>query len=52
MTSSPAHICETTPNNLVTLARWMAGDFSNYQQAFENSKDYAHIHVFFSAITL
>ena len=34
-------------NDLVTLARWMAGDFSNYQQASENPRDYAHIHVFF-----
>jgi CpeT protein len=34
-------------NNIVTLARWMAGDFSNAQQAFDNPKDYAHIHVFF-----
>ncbi|WP_427162974.1 chromophore lyase CpcT/CpeT [Aliinostoc sp. HNIBRCY26] len=25
----------------------MAGDFSNQQQAFENPKEYAHIHVFF-----
>ncbi|MDY6786281.1 MAG: chromophore lyase CpcT/CpeT [Cyanobacteriota bacterium] len=33
--------------NLVTLARWMAGDFSNAQQAYDNSKDYAHIHVLF-----
>lgn len=34
-------------NDLVTLARWMAGDFSNYKQASENPRDYAHIHVFF-----
>lgn len=34
-------------SDLVTLARWMAGDFSNYQQSFENPRDYAHIHVFF-----
>ena len=34
-------------NDLVTLARWMSGDFSNYQQAYDNPKDYAHIHVFF-----
>ncbi|MGD1862137.1 MAG: chromophore lyase CpcT/CpeT [Leptolyngbyaceae cyanobacterium] len=33
--------------NLLTLARWMAGDFSNYKQAIENPKDFAHIHVFF-----
>jgi CpeT protein len=34
-------------NNLVTLAQWMAGDFSNYKQAAASPKDYAHIHVFF-----
>jgi CpeT protein len=32
---------------LLTLARWMAGDFSNYQQARDNPQNYAHIHVFF-----
>lgn len=34
-------------NDLMTLACWMAGDFSNYRQAFENPRQYAHIHVFF-----
>ncbi len=33
--------------DLVTLARWMSGDFSNQKQALENSKDYAHIHILF-----
>ena len=28
-------------NNLVTLANWMAGDFSNYKQSFDNPKLYA-----------
>ncbi|MEB3280117.1 MAG: chromophore lyase CpcT/CpeT [Lyngbya sp.] len=32
---------------LLKLARWIAGDFSNQKQAFENPKDYAHIRVFF-----
>lgn len=32
---------------LLTLAHWIAGDFSNQQQAFEDAKNYAHIHVFF-----
>lgn len=40
-----------TPNaqsdDLLVLARWMAGDFSNYKQASENPRQYAHIHVFF-----
>ncbi|BAY10052.1 chromophore lyase CpcT/CpeT [Calothrix sp. NIES-2098] len=47
MTSSLPNICQTGSHNLITLARWMAGDFSNYQQAFKNPKEYAHIHVFF-----
>jgi CpeT protein len=38
---------DATATDLVTLARWMAGDFSNQKQALENSKDYAHIHVLF-----
>jgi CpeT protein len=32
---------------LVNLARVMAGDFSNYQQAENNPRDYAHLRVFF-----
>ncbi|MFM6324591.1 MAG: chromophore lyase CpcT/CpeT [Microcystis sp.] len=32
---------------LLTLAHWIAGDFSNQKQAFEDAKNYAHIHVFF-----
>lgn len=38
---------EAGSNDLLTLASWMAGDFSNYQQAAASPKDYAHIHVFF-----
>ena len=34
-------------DDLITLAHWMAGDFSNQKQAFESPKDYAHIHVLF-----
>lgn len=34
-------------DNRITLARWMAGDFSNAKQAAENPRQYAHIHVFF-----
>ena len=34
-------------SNLDTLAHWMAGDFSNYKQSFDNPKLYAHIHIFF-----
>jgi CpeT protein len=41
------HSSETLASDLITLARWMAGDFSNLKQAQENAKDYAHIHVCF-----
>ena len=41
------HKSEAISNDLLTLAHWMAGDFSNYQQASTSPKDYAHIHVFF-----
>ncbi|MEM6867038.1 MAG: chromophore lyase CpcT/CpeT [Cyanobacteria bacterium P01_C01_bin.121] len=33
--------------NLVTLATWMAGDFSNLKQANAALKDFAHIRIFF-----
>lgn len=29
------------------LAQWMAGDFSNQKQAFADSKNFAHIRIFF-----
>lgn len=35
----------THPTDLATLARWMAADFSNQQQAFDNPPLYAHIRV-------
>ena len=34
-------------NLMLTLARWMAGEFSNQKQSFADAKNYAHIHVFF-----
>ncbi|BAU64868.1 hypothetical protein STA3757_22450 [Stanieria sp. NIES-3757] len=34
-------------NLLIDLAKLMAGDFSNHQQAFADSKTYAHIRIFF-----
>lgn len=34
-------------NNLILLAQWMAGDFSNQKQAAENPRNYAHIRIFF-----
>jgi CpeT protein len=47
MSLSHPHEFATITPNLVTLASWMAGDFSNAQQAHDNAKDFAHIHVFF-----
>lgn len=47
MSTNPLHPDRAASNDLVTLARWMAGDFSNAKQALENPKQYAHIHVFF-----
>jgi CpeT protein len=34
-------------DDLITLARWMAGGFSNYQQAAAEPRMFAHIRVFF-----
>ena len=35
----------THATDIVTLARWMAADFSNQEQAFENPPFFAHIRV-------
>lgn len=35
----------THSRDIVTLARWMAADFSNQEQAFENPPFFAHIRV-------
>lgn len=35
----------TNSTDIASLARWMAGDFSNQAQAFENPPFYAHIRV-------
>mgnify|MGYP002777758187 CR=1 FL=1 len=35
----------TSATDIATLARWMAADFSNQEQAFENPPLYAHIRV-------
>ena len=35
----------THSTDIVTLARWMAADFSNQEQAFENPPFFAHIRV-------
>ncbi len=38
-----------SPTNLdlITLAQWMAGDFSNQKQSFDYPTQYAHIRIFF-----
>ncbi|MEM7725065.1 MAG: chromophore lyase CpcT/CpeT [Cyanobacteria bacterium P01_A01_bin.45] len=33
--------------DLITLAQWMAGDFSNKKQSDQNPQLFAHIHIFF-----
>lgn len=43
MTQATAPIAPTA--DLVTLAQWMAADFSNQAQAFENPPFFAHIRV-------
>ncbi len=35
----------TNPTDITTLAKWMAGDFSNQEQAFLNPPLFAHIRV-------
>ena len=35
----------TTSSDVLTLATWMAGDFSNWEQAIENPPLFAHIRV-------
>ncbi|MDJ0565491.1 MAG: chromophore lyase CpcT/CpeT, partial [Microcystis sp. M49629_WE12] len=35
----------THPTDIKTLARWMAADFSNQEQAFANPPFFAHIRV-------
>ncbi|NJM69842.1 MAG: chorismate-binding protein [Scytonema sp. RU_4_4] len=34
-------------NDFITLAQWMAGDFSNDTQSYQNPQQFAHIHIFF-----
>jgi CpeT protein len=34
-------------NDLIILAQWMAGDFSNQKQAMDKPQQFAHIHVLF-----
>lgn len=39
-------------NDLITLCQWMAGDFSNRQQSFDQPQQFAHIHIFFRPLPL
>ena len=41
----PLNDIMTHSTDIATLARWMAADFSNQQQAFENPPFFAHIRV-------
>ena len=47
MSAKFANAGEIENNLMLTLARWMAGEFSNKKQSFADAKSYAHIHVFF-----
>jgi CpeT protein len=40
-------ISSANTSDLITLAQWIAGEFSNYKQARDNPRYYAHIHIFF-----
>lgn len=39
-------------SDLMTLAKWMAGDFSNYLQAAAEPQKFAHIHIFFRPLPI
>jgi CpeT protein len=56
MTSLPLGFEAPNPgaksNDLITLAHWMAAEFSNAQQAFDSPKNFAHIHVFFRPLAI
>ena len=43
----PTVASPTDKQDLITLATWMAGDFSNFKQADASLKDFAHIRIFF-----
>lgn len=40
-------VSDANNSDLILLAQWLAGDFSNQKQAAENPALYPHIHVFF-----
>ncbi|MEL6939705.1 MAG: chromophore lyase CpcT/CpeT [Cyanobacteria bacterium J06598_1] len=46
-TAADSATSQDSKQNLVTLATWMAGDFSNLKQANAALKDFAHIRIFF-----
>ena len=45
--TAPTVASTTARQDLITLASWMAGDFSNFKQADAALKDFAHIRIFF-----
>ncbi len=51
MTIAPSE-SSTNASDLLTLACWMAGDFSNYKQSFANPQLYAHIHIYFRPLPI
>lgn len=49
--TAPTVASPTAQQDLITLATWMAGDFSNFKQADAALKDFAHIRIFFRPLS-
>ncbi|MFK8185886.1 MAG: chromophore lyase CpcT/CpeT [Phormidesmis sp.] len=47
MTVAPTQSPAAHHQNFIDLISWMAGDFSNFKQSYENPTDFAHIRIFF-----
>lgn len=45
--TAPIAAPPSASDDLITLATWMAGDFSNFKQAQAHLTDFAHIRIFF-----
>ncbi|MEL6469303.1 MAG: chromophore lyase CpcT/CpeT [Cyanobacteria bacterium J06623_4] len=50
MTAAPT-ATPSAQSDLITLASWMAGDFSNFKQADAHPTDFAHIRIFFRPLS-
>jgi CpeT protein len=45
--TAPTAKHSSASRDFITLVTWMAGDFSNAQQAYDHPTDFAHIRIFF-----